>query len=106
MVVDVGLENKISQDNNGYKGNEKLFSKFYTKENLNGYDMFSYEFRNAEIKDDKGNTLFLQENIESPKEWTDKAVSIVASRYFKRKNVKKEYGGNDEGSEQSIKNLI
>ena len=108
MTTDTGLDTIVqtytpTYSNDGY-GN--LFKRLYTKSELNVYDMFEYELRTAEIKDKDGNTKFKQENVEVPKGWLDTATKIVASRYFKRKNVKEEYGGNAEGSEQSVKHLV
>ena len=108
LTTDTGLDTIVqtytpTYSNDGY-GN--LFKRLYTKSELNVYDMFEYELRTAEIKDKDGNTKFKQENVEVPKGWLDTATKIVASRYFKRKNVKEEYGGNAEGSEQSVKHLV
>ena len=99
-----------SQTNNNHSlGNiaeNYLFKRFYTQEGKNVYDMFEYELKTAEIRDKDLKIKFYQENVEVPTEWSDTATKIVASKYFKRKGVKKEYGGNQNGSEQSAKNLI
>ncbi len=111
MVVEISKGSSVSSLENiaqNYSGNghSKLFERFYTKSGEDVYSMFEWELRTAEIKDKYGNIKFKQENVEVPKGWSDTATKIVASRYFKRKNVKEEYGGNAEGSEQSAKHLI
>ena len=111
MVVEISKGSSVSSLENiaqNYSGNghSKLFERFYTKSGEDVYSMFEWELRTAEIKDKYGNIKFKQENVEVPKGWSDTATKIVASRYFKRKNVKEEYGGNSEGSEQSVKKLV
>ncbi len=38
--------------------------------------------RQAKIVDDKGQTIFVNDNVEAPKEWSMLATNIVASKYF------------------------
>ena len=111
MAVETSKESSVSNleriTQNYYgNGHEPLFKRFYAQQGQDVYNMFEYELRTAEIKDKYGNTKFKQDNVEAPKGWSDTATKIVASRYFKRKNVKEEYGGNSEGSEQSVKKLV
>ncbi|MGQ0612975.1 MAG: vitamin B12-dependent ribonucleotide reductase [Planctomycetaceae bacterium] len=50
-----------------------------------GSDPFSgvaWSERRAEIRDDAGRVLFVQERVEAPAAWSQGAVNIVASRYF------------------------
>ena len=41
-----------------------------------------WELRTASITDAKGNTIFEQRNVESPKDWSMTAINIVASKYL------------------------
>ncbi len=63
------------------------------------FDEVDWELRQAGINDDKGQQIFLQEDVEAPKNWSMLATNIVASKYF--------YGsvGSDK-RENSIRQLI
>ncbi len=56
--------------------------------------------RVAEIKDATGKIAFLQEGLEFPKDWSQRATDIVASKYF-RHRIK-----GAESKEHSVKQLI
>jgi len=55
----------------------------------------------AEIKDSNGKVLYSQDNLEFPETWSQTAINIVASKYFKDKIGN--YGR--DGREYSIKQL-
>ena len=38
--------------------------------------------RTASIQNEKGKIIFEQRNVEVPKDWTQTATNIVASKYF------------------------
>jgi len=46
------------------------------------FDDIEWERRKASITDDKGNTVFVQEDVEVPKTWSMLATNVVASKYF------------------------
>lgn len=56
-------------------------------------------YRDARIVDDKGNVIFEQKNVHAPKEWSDQAVNIFASKYF---NGKLDYSGDRENSIEGV----
>ncbi len=58
------------------------FSRFFTKPSVSPYDEVEWELRTASITDAKGNSIFEQKNVESPKDWSMTAVNIVASKYL------------------------
>lgn len=82
------------------------FQRYYTQGDKSVYDMFEYEKKTAQIANSKGEVIFEQKDVEVPKGWSDTATKIVASKYFKRQNVGKEYGGSNDESEQSAKRLV
>src|SRR5262245_16334570 len=58
------------------------FSRYFTRPGVSAYDEVEWELRTASITDAKGNTIFEQRNVESPKDWSMTAVNIVASKYL------------------------
>ncbi len=67
-----------------------------------GADPFAgsdWETRKASITDDKGNTIFANENVEAPHNWSMLATNIVASKYF--------FGGkHTKVQEHSVRQLV
>jgi len=80
--------------------------RVFSKEGVNPYDEIKWVKRTAEIKDSKtGKVVFRQENVEFPESWSQLAVDVVASKFF-RGDIDK---GNDPekgGREWSVKQLI
>ena len=58
------------------------FRRSFTKPGVNPYDSVEWELRTASITDAKGNDIFRQDNVESPKDWSMTAINIVASKYL------------------------
>src|SRR5437762_9980768 len=58
------------------------FSRFFTKPSVSPYDEVEWDLRTASITDAKGNSIFEQRNVESPKDWSMTAINIVASKYL------------------------
>src|SRR5579871_6081559 len=58
------------------------FSRHFTRPGISPYDEVEWELRTASITDAKGNTIFEQKNVESPKDWSMTAINIVASKYL------------------------
>jgi ribonucleoside-diphosphate reductase alpha chain len=56
--------------------------RFFTKPGLHPLDEIEWELRTAAIQNDKGQTVFEQRNVEVPKDWSQTATNIVASKYF------------------------
>jgi ribonucleoside-diphosphate reductase alpha chain len=46
------------------------------------FDAVTWTTRRAEIRDDSGAPIFVQDDVEAPAGWSDAAVNVVASRYF------------------------
>ncbi|MBZ5525944.1 MAG: vitamin B12-dependent ribonucleotide reductase [Acidobacteriia bacterium] len=58
------------------------FPRYFTRPGVSPYDEVEWELRTASITDAKGNSIFEQKNVESPKDWSMTAVNIVASKYL------------------------
>ena len=58
------------------------FKRLFTKPGVSPYDEIDWELRTAQITDAKGNVIFEQLNVETPKDWSMTATNIVASKYL------------------------
>jgi ribonucleoside-diphosphate reductase alpha chain len=58
------------------------FRRFFTKPGVSPYDEVEWELRLAQITDSKGNVIFEQKDVETPKDWSMTATNIVASKYL------------------------
>jgi len=78
------------------------FQRFFTK-GLDGkkspFDAVEWEKRTALIGNEKGVTIFRQDDVEVPKSWSQTATNIVASKYFHGKP-------GTAGREGSVRQLI
>jgi len=59
-----------------------VFERFFTDGTKSPFDAVEWEKRTAQIGNEKGVTIFKQENVEVPKNWSQTATNIVASKYF------------------------
>jgi ribonucleoside-diphosphate reductase alpha chain len=58
------------------------FQRKFTDGRVSPFDAVEWERRVALIGNEKGQTIFRQENVEVPKGWSQTATNIVASKYF------------------------
>jgi len=58
------------------------FRRLFTKPGVSPYDEIEWEMRLAQITDSKGNVIFEQKDVETPKDWSMTATNIVASKYL------------------------
>ena len=89
----VGTSSEMKREDNGNiqsgsgenrnipEGKLKI-ERVFSKPAISPFDEVEWEFRTAEITDDKGKVLFKQENVEVPKTWSQLATNIVVSKYF------------------------
>lgn len=66
-------------------GNGVTFSRHFTKDGVHPYDEIEWEMRTAKITNEKNEVIFEQNNIETPKGWSQTATNIVAQKYFRGK---------------------
>ena len=59
-----------------------VFARYFTDGRISPFDAVEWEKRTALIGNEKGVTIFRQENVEVPKGWSQTATNIVASKYF------------------------
>jgi ribonucleoside-diphosphate reductase alpha chain len=63
-------------------GKGLAFERFFTDGKVSPFDAVEWEKRTALIGNEKGVTIFRQENVEVPKGWSQTATNIVTSKYF------------------------
>ena len=80
-------------------GKGLAFSRYFTDGKKSPFDAVEWEKRVALIGNEKGVTIFRQEDVEAPKTWSQTATNIVASKYFHGKP------GTDQ-RERSVRQLI
>jgi ribonucleoside-diphosphate reductase alpha chain len=95
------LEMDMTPRSNSTTGTGKglEFSRYFTDGQIAPFDAVEWELRTALIGNEKGVTIFRQDNVEVPKSWSQTATNIVASKYFHGKPGSSEREG-------SVKQLI
>ncbi|MGB7435198.1 MAG: vitamin B12-dependent ribonucleotide reductase, partial [Candidatus Acidiferrum sp.] len=63
-------------------GGGLLFERYFTDGTVSPFDNVEWEKRTAQIGNEKGVTIFKQEDVEVPKSWSQTATNIVTSKYF------------------------
>jgi len=63
------------------------FSRKYTKEGVNVFDLFEYDYRTSVIRNPSGEVVFEMNNVEVPKQWSQIATDILAQKYFRKAGV-------------------
>jgi ribonucleoside-diphosphate reductase alpha chain len=58
------------------------FQRYFTDGKKSPFDTAEWEKRTALIGNEKGVTIFRQEDVEVPKSWSQTATNIVTSKYF------------------------
>src|SRR6266568_5042941 len=58
------------------------FKRYFTHGSKSPFDAVEWEKRTALIGNEKGVTIFRQEDVEVPKGWSQTATNIVTSKYF------------------------
>jgi len=76
-----------------------VFERYFTDGRISPFDAVEWERRVALIGNEKGKTIFRQEDVEVPKGWSQTATNIVASKYFHGKP-------NTPERENSVRQLI
>ena len=60
-----------------------FYKRYFTKEGENVLDNVSWKKFDVIIKDDKGNAFFEQTDVEFPDFYSQQAVNIITSKYFR-----------------------
>lgn len=59
------------------------FARRFTREGVHPYDEVTWERRTAAIANEKGETVFEQQDCEVPAFWSQMATNVVVSKYFR-----------------------
>jgi ribonucleoside-diphosphate reductase alpha chain len=79
------------------------FSRRFTRDDVNVYDMFEYDYRTSVIRNPSGEVVFEMNNVEVPKQWSQIATDILAQKYFRKAGVPQSDGS--LGRETSAKQV-
>jgi ribonucleoside-diphosphate reductase alpha chain len=79
------------------------FSRRYTREGVNVFDQFEYDYRTSVIRNPSGEVVFEMNNVEVPKQWSQIATDILAQKYFRKAGVPQADG--TLGRETSVKQV-
>src|ERR1700712_3421047 len=63
------------------------FSRRYTRDDINVFDQFEYDYRSSVIRNPSGEIVFEMTNCEVPKGWSQIATDILAQKYFRKAGV-------------------
>ncbi|RYY28095.1 MAG: vitamin B12-dependent ribonucleotide reductase, partial [Chitinophagaceae bacterium] len=63
------------------------FSRRFTKEGVNVFDQFEYDYRSSVIRNPSGEVVFEMTNVEVPRGWSQIATDILAQKYFRKAGV-------------------
>jgi ribonucleoside-diphosphate reductase alpha chain len=88
FVADTGTEKTLAGAGKGL-----TFERFFTDGKASPFDAVEWEKRTALIGNEKGVTIFRQEDVEVPKGWSQTATNIVTSKYFHGKPGTREREG-------------
>lgn len=83
--IHLGQENDVNFKYNFENGMK--FSRIFSKEGVNPFDMVEYEKRVSAIREPDGTIVFEMKDIEIPKDWSQVATDIIAQKYFRKTNV-------------------
>jgi len=77
------LETKLAPEmTSGGTRKGLAFERHFTDGKKSPFDLVEWEKRTALIGNEKGVTIFRQEDVETPKSWSQTATNIVTSKYF------------------------
>ena len=96
----VSLAKASTQSASRPKGLE--FERLYTRPGVNPLDVVEYTTRNCVITNPDGSVVFELRNLEVPKDWSQLASDIAASKYFRKAGI----NGDPNRGERSVKELV
>jgi ribonucleoside-diphosphate reductase alpha chain len=79
------------------------FNRRFTKDDINVFDQFKYDYRTSVIRNPSGEVVFEMSNVEVPEQWSQIATDIIAQKYFRKAGVPQPDGST--GRETSAKQV-
>ena len=83
--------------------NGLTFGRRFTRDDINVFDQFEYDYRSSVIRNPTGEIVFEMTNVEVPKSWSQIATDILAQKYFRKAGVPQP--GGKLGRETSVKQV-
>ena len=83
--------------------NGLTFGRRFTRDDINVFDQFEYDYRSSVIRNPTGEIVFEMTNVEVPKTWSQIATDILAQKYFRKAGVPQPDG--KLGRETSVKQV-
>ncbi len=80
---------------------ERHFTSKLHAQGIRPLDAVEYRKASSKIKDTDGRSVFALENVEVPTSWSQLAVDILVSKYFRKAGVP-----GDSGSETSVRQVV
>ena len=80
--------------------------RVFSKEGEHPFDSVAWERRDAAIRNNKGDAIFEQNDVDFPSSWSLLATNVVASKYFYGDLGRSGENPADGGRESSLKQLI
>ncbi len=81
------------------------FSRRFTRDDVNVFDLFEYDYRTSVIRNPSGEVVFEMNNVEVPRQWSQIATDILAQKYFRKAGVPSSTEGGSAGKETSAKQV-
>ncbi|MEZ5017929.1 MAG: vitamin B12-dependent ribonucleotide reductase [Flavipsychrobacter sp.] len=79
------------------------FTRHFTKDGVDPFDMFEYDYRTSVIRNPNGEKVFEMTDVEVPKHWSQIATDILAQKYFRKAGVPQKDGST--GRETTVKQV-
>ncbi len=73
---------KDSTDDNNGRQKGLSIKPVFTSDNIHPFEKIEWKNRHAFIANEKGETVFEQQDVEFPETWSQTAVNVVVSKYF------------------------
>src|ERR1700721_2628425 len=102
LTLKVILTNLMTNKEQSAKGLQ--ITRRYTKEGVDVYSQFEYDYRTSVIRNPSGEVVFEMNNVEVPRGWSQIATDILAQKYFRKPGVP-QGGRGGVGRESSIKQV-
>jgi ribonucleoside-diphosphate reductase alpha chain len=75
-------KNAATSTKEGVSKHGITLKRLFTKPGIHPLEEVEWELRTASIQNEKGQVIFEQRNVEVPRDWSQTATNIVASKYF------------------------
>ena len=96
QLDDLNVEERVSKSNVRLKNSRKenmnsprgktpkglKVAALFTRKGVHPFDEIEWERRKTVIKNDKGEVVFEENDVEVPKSWSMLAANVVSSKYF------------------------